>query len=259
MKTNLFFFSATGNSLIVAKDIAAKLPDTQIFSIPKVINGQIDLDADIIGLVFPVYFAGMPRIVIDFINKLKPSKIKYLFAICTCGAFPAGTLLQTQEQLKSMGLSLNAGFSIQMPGNYLVRYGAFTIEKQKELFSKEKAKIETIVTMVKNQQENKIEQNNRFINLIGKLVYQSKFPKFPTLDHNFTVNEKCNNCKTCEKVCPVQNIRMIDNKPIWQRNCEHCLACIQWCPTEAIQYGTKTANRKRYRYPEISVTEIYRS
>lgn len=68
MKTNLFFFSATGNSFIVAKDIAAKLPETEIFSIPKVINQAIDLNADNIGFVFPVYFSGMPRIVIDFIN-----------------------------------------------------------------------------------------------------------------------------------------------------------------------------------------------
>lgn len=46
VKTNLFFFSATGNSFIVTKDIAAKLPETQIFSIPKVINQAIDLKAD---------------------------------------------------------------------------------------------------------------------------------------------------------------------------------------------------------------------
>lgn len=95
MKTNLFFFSATGNSLIVAKDIAAKLPDTQISSIPKVIHQEIDLSADNIGIIFPVYFLGMPRIVIDFINKLEPSKTKYIFAVSTSGdGFPAGTLLQ---------------------------------------------------------------------------------------------------------------------------------------------------------------------
>ena len=125
MKTNLFFFSATGNSLAVAKDIAAKLPGTQIFSIPKVINQKMDLNADNIGFIFPVYFSGMPKIVIDFINKLEPSKPKYIFAICTCGAFPMGTLLQAQKQLRKKGMTLNAGFSIQMPGNYLVKYGAY--------------------------------------------------------------------------------------------------------------------------------------
>jgi ferredoxin len=257
MKTNLFYFSATGNSLVVAKDIAAKLPGTQIFSIPKVINQGIDLNADNIGLIFPVYFGGMPRIIINFINKLEPGKAKYIFAICTCGAIPMGTLLQARKQLEARGLTLDAGFSIQMPGNYIVKYGAFPVEKQKKLFNKEKAKVETIVKMITNQQANKIERNNSLINGIGNLIYRSMLPKFPNLDQNFTVNEKCKSCDICEKICPVQNIKMNNGRPNWQGNCEHCLACIQWCPTEAIQYGAQTDNRKRYRHPEAPAGEIY--
>lgn len=258
MRTNLFFFSTTGNCLSVAKDIAAKLPGTQIFSIPKVINQAIDLDADNIGIIFPVYFSGMPRIVINFINKLTVGNFKYVFAVCTCGAIPMGALLQTQKQLKTRGLTLNAGFAIQMPGSYLVKYGAFSVEKQKNIFNKEKEKIETIVRIIKNQQEHKIERNNFIINGIGNLVYPSMLLKFPTLDRNFTVNEKCTHCNTCEKICPVQNIKIIDGRPNWQGNCEHCLACIQWCPAEAIQYGTQTIDRKRYHHPDVSVRELYR-
>lgn len=170
---------------------------------------------------------------INFINKLEPAKANYIFAICTCGAIPMGTLLQVRKQLGTRGLILAAGFSIQMPGNYLVKYGAFTVEMQKKLFNKEKAKVETIVKMIKNQQANKIERNNSLINGIGNLIYQLMLPKFPKLDQNF-------------------------RRPIWQGNCEHCLACIQWCPTEAIQYGAGTINRKRYRHPEVLVGEIYR-
>lgn len=144
MKTNLFYFSATGNSLVVAKDIAAKLPNTQIFSIPQVINQRIDLNAEIIGIIYPVYYGGMPRIIIDFINRLEPGNIKYLFAVCTCGAFPAGSLLQTQKLLRLKNIALNAGFSIQMPGNYLVRYGAIAGKKQKDQFAKAKMKIDVI-------------------------------------------------------------------------------------------------------------------
>jgi len=257
MKTNLFFFSATGNSLMVSKDIAAKLDGTQIFSIPRVIHQEIDLDADNIGLVFPVFYLGMPRIIVDFINKLNLNNPKYLFAICTYGGFFGGTLSQAQKLLKKKGLTLNAGFSIQMPGNYVVKYGAISTEKQNELFVKEKQKVETIVKMIRNQQENEIERNNFFINGLGNLAYKVVSPKFPTLDHNFNVNEKCNHCNLCEKVCPVQNIKMNNGTPTWQGNCEHCLACIQWCPQEAIQYRNQTLNRKRYQCPEVLVKELY--
>jgi flavodoxin/Pyruvate/2-oxoacid:ferredoxin oxidoreductase delta subunit len=258
MKTSLFFFSATGNSLVVAKDIAAKLSETQIFSIPQIINQEIELNVDNIGFIFPVYFSGMPKIVVDFINKLESSNSKYIFAICTCGSFPMGTLLQTQNQLRTKGMTLNAGFSIQMPGNYLVKYSAFSIEKQKNMFIEEKKKVETIVKIIKNQKENKIERNNFLINGIGNLAYRSMLPKFQTLDKNFNVDEKCNSCNTCEKVCPVQNIKIMNGRPNWLGNCEHCLACIQWCPTESIQYGTQTNNRKRYHNPEVLVKELYR-
>lgn len=258
MKTSLFYFSATGNSLRVAKDIAAKLPGTQIFSIPKVMNQEVDWDADNIGLVFPVYFQGMPRIVADFINKLQVDKAKYIFAVCTCGAFPMGTLLQTQRQLKSRGMTLNAGFSIQMPGSYLVKYGAFPAAKQQALFARERKKIDVIVKMVENRQGNKVEHNGFLMNWIGDLVYRSMLPKFPTLDRNFSINDRCTGCHTCEKVCPVQNVKMIDGRPAWQGNCEHCLACMQWCPVEAIQYGTQTKDRKRYHHPEVLVKEMYR-
>jgi flavodoxin len=113
MKTHLFYFSATGNSLAVAKDIAAKLTDAQIFSIPKVINQSIDWDVDNLGIIFPVYYLGMPRIVVDFINRIQPDRVKYIFAICTYGGLAGGTLLQTQKLLNAGGLTLNTGFTIQ--------------------------------------------------------------------------------------------------------------------------------------------------
>lgn len=258
MKTSLFFFSSTGNSLIVAKDIAAKLPETQIFSIPRIIDQEIDLNVDNVGIVFPVYFAGVPRIVNHFLEKIDLSKAKYVFAICTCGGFPMGTLLQVRNHLKKKGITLNAGFSIQMPGNYLIKYGAISVEKQEQLLIKENEKVATIVKMIMDQQENKIEKNNFVINGIGNLAYKLMFPKFPTLDKNFIVDDKCNSCNICERVCPVHNIRMENGKPNWQGNCEHCLACIQWCPAEAIQYCTKTTTRKRYHHPDVLVKQLYR-
>lgn len=169
-----------------------------------------------------------------------------------------GTLLQVQKQLRTKGINLNAGFSIQMPGSYLVKYGALSAEKQKYILSKETEKVAAIVKIITNQQENKIERNSFLINAIGNLAYKSMLHKLPTLDQNFNVNDKCNSCNVCEKVCPVQNIKILNGRPNWQGNCEHCLACIQWCPAEAIQYGTKTNGRKRYYHPEALVKELYR-
>ncbi len=74
-------------------------------------------------------------------------------------------------------------------------------------------------------------------------------------DLKFWVNENCNSCKFCEKICPVKNIEF-NTAPVWKHNCERCTACIQYCPKEAIQWTNKTINRKRYRNPNVNIIEF---
>ena len=50
----------------------------------------------------------------------------------------------------------------------------------------------------------------------------------------------------CAEVCPLQNIKLKDGKPVWGGNCTHCMACISYCPTEAIEYGKKSLGQVRY-------------
>ena len=138
MKTNLFYFSATGNSLVLARDLAAALPEAQLFSIPQVIHGEIDLDADNIGLIFPVFYCGLPRIVSDFIKKLDPYKSKYLFVVCSYGGYAGSTLQETQEQLQKVGVVMNAGYQVNLPGNYIVNYEANRKDRQGKAVSERK-------------------------------------------------------------------------------------------------------------------------
>ena len=42
MATKIFYFSATGNCLFVARKIADELSNTTVISIPQVINTDID-------------------------------------------------------------------------------------------------------------------------------------------------------------------------------------------------------------------------
>ena len=78
----------------------------------------------------------------------------------------------------------------------------------------------------------------------------------PDIDNHFWVDDNCNLCGTCLKICPVDNV-IINNKLIrWKNNCEKCLACIQWCPKEAIQFGKDTIKRTRYHHPNVTLPEM---
>ena len=45
---------------------------------------------------------------------------------------------------------------------------------------------------------------------------------------------------------PLNNINMVDGKPVWGNTCIHCSACINRCPKLAIEYGKKTIGKNRY-------------
>lgn len=65
---------------------------------------------------------------------------------------------------------------------------------------------------------------------------------------DFYVEESCIACGKCERLCPLNNIKIVDKKPIWHDKCTHCMACIGNCPVNAIQYGDITKGKEPYNF-----------
>ena len=63
MSTGIYYFSGTGNSLYVAKDIAAKTVGTLVPIASVVGSNVIKVDSEVIGIVFPVYYGELPVII----------------------------------------------------------------------------------------------------------------------------------------------------------------------------------------------------
>ena len=95
MKTKLFFFSGTGNSLKMARDLAAELGDAEVVPIPEALKKLGSIDADRIGIVFPVYMWGLPLIVAEFCRRLLAPSSAYIFGVATCGSWTLGTTVGT--------------------------------------------------------------------------------------------------------------------------------------------------------------------
>ncbi len=76
--------------------------------------------------------------------------------------------------------------------------------------------------------------------------------------NRFFVDENCDGCGVCVDVCPVGNVGLKDEKPVWGNKCESCLACFHWCPKASIQASEKTKVRGRYHQPGVEVEEIMR-
>ncbi|MDD5561627.1 MAG: EFR1 family ferrodoxin [Candidatus Omnitrophica bacterium] len=257
MSAAIYYFSATGNSLMVARDIASELKEAKLLPITKAAGSGSIEQADIVGIVFPVYMFGLPLIVAEFLKRLKAKPDAYVFSVATLGGLPGRAHSLIRSILGARGIELACGFSVMMPGNYTPLYGAIPKEQQEGMFKKEKIKVKEIARLVTERKRGIFEEKPFLANfLLYVLLYRAGSKQIPGSAKGFWITDACTKCGRCAKVCPVANIEMKDGRPFWLAHCQHCMACLQWCPVEAIQYKKSTLGRERYRHPGISEEDI---
>jgi ferredoxin len=259
MKTTIYYYTGTGNSLWVARTLAKELGETDLVSIPDLKEDDQISDAVVIGLIFPVYIWGVPAPIVRFVQRLKGLQPDYVFAIAVNGGQVSNTLVELSDTLKTIGITLSSGFEVGMPSNYIPWGGPGPKEKQNQLFGLGTAKLARIASHVRNRQIGPIERGPLWQRVLFTLFHKLSFDKVPKMDAKFWIDEKCNECGICAKVCSARNITINAGKPLWNHRCEQCLACIQWCPREAIQYGKKTSQYQRYHHPEITLKDVLKS
>jgi ferredoxin/flavodoxin len=253
MENIIFYFSGTGNCLKAAKTVANELENAEIVSMAKPGNYSLKKQYDTIGFIYPTYFWGLPRKVIEFIENLnlENNKSAYSYAITTYGGNAGNAINQMYELLLyKHNVKLNFAKKLQMFSNYVILYD---MKKEiNKITEKSNKNLVPIINSIKNRETNKV---NRLMKIFS-FVNKSFIKKLPTMYKDYTVNNNCTGCSICKEVCPVKNIEIINNRPQFNHGCENCLACIQFCPQKAINYKTATQNRGRYTNPEISYKEL---
>ena len=80
----IYYFSGTGNSHYVAEVLSKSLQDTM----QSIESAQGIKQDEMIGIVTPVYFFGLPDIVKDFLERLSVSSKSYFYLVVTYGGKP---------------------------------------------------------------------------------------------------------------------------------------------------------------------------
>ena len=243
------YFTATGNSLYVAKRLGGEL-----LSIPKQMkSGQLEIEDDAVGVVCPVYAGEMPGMVRRFLKRAS-IKTDYLFFVYTFGMSETVARPNAITVSKSAGLALDYVNVVKMVDNYLPGFeaqhqidtaGEKDIESQIDRVRADIAarkKNATGVSALKKVEMALIRGT------MGRVIFDNKAAQ------KYIVTDSRVRCGICAKVCPADNIAVTDAVHFSDR-CEVCYACLHNCPKNAIHLKNEKSDA-RFRNEHVTLKEI---
>jgi flavodoxin len=153
----IYYFSGTGNSLHVARELQERIEGTKLIPIVSLLNREvIETNAETIGFVFPIYMTAIPIPVKNFIKKLDLKSAEYIFAAATRIGTTHSAFINIDRILKRKGKKLNAYFSLNMPSNDpKFDYKVPTAEEIIKLEGTVHERLDTIQSIIKNKENSR--------------------------------------------------------------------------------------------------------
>ncbi|MBS3742301.1 MAG: EFR1 family ferrodoxin [Candidatus Cloacimonetes bacterium] len=239
MKENIknidfYYFSGTGNTLLVVKKMKEVFEDNGItvtlFPIEKSDPSQVNLQ-HVIGLAFPVAVQGTYPFVWDFIKSLPQTENTKIFMVDTLQKFSGGVVGNIKKIVKNKGCEPIGAKEIKMSNNFLPE--SIDEDKIDEIIRKgQEEAAEFAQDILHNRAEWKrvpvISDIFSFFSKKNFIWNMMRKAGSWQLDE-----EKCIKCYLCERMCPIHNIKM-NEYPEFLGKCTFCMRCISFCPQRAI-------------------------
>lgn len=246
----VFYFTATGNSLYIAKQI-----EEEPVSIPQVMRQErLEFSADSIGIVAPVYGHEVPLMVKEFLEK-SVFHTNYFYMILTYGNRHGGAAELAKKLCDACGISVNYINVIMMADNWLP---GFDMDEQKKMDKQVDENMAAILSDLAARRNRIAEVTDADRAAHQQFLDRMKQMPPDAWQHLLRVTDACVGCGICDKACPSASVRVTDGKAVHiPGNCQTCLACIHACPQKAIQLTIPEVNPDaRYRNEHISLREI---
>jgi len=248
----IYFFSGTGNAFSVAKWIEKVALDNNqsvhLYNLSRIDRKTIPSPAEnaLVGFISPTHGFNFPPIMLHFLLNFPRSIRNRAFLVNTRGGLKLGKYflpgLSGMAQYLSAIILILKGFKIvgmhpiDLPSNWIALHPGLKVNVIESIFERRKWETEKFTAKILDGKTDLIALKDSIqdilITPIGILYYLvGRY----FLAKSFIATAKCDNCELCIKNCPLQAIKMVDNRPFWTYKCESCMQCMNECPTRAIE------------------------
>jgi NAD-dependent dihydropyrimidine dehydrogenase PreA subunit len=285
----IFYFSGTGNTKWAASKLAAATREDLISIAPymraddsshNLAEPFILKENERLGFVFPVHGWRVPKLVREFIGKMKIQRVSsdafvenkakaddclknspFTYCVCTAGDSIGLTIenlnkvISQNPSLQALGITeVSSSYSLIMPESYIGLPFMDVDPKEREIRKKENAAQELAVVCeeIFDRKEGISRLVKGPIPWFFTKVVGGFFENVLITDKRFHVEkDRCVKCGICANVCPVGDIKGGHGEyPVWlhHKDCLTCFTCYHHCPHHAIEFGNQTQKKGQYYF-----------
>ncbi|MBO7611247.1 MAG: EFR1 family ferrodoxin [Elusimicrobia bacterium] len=236
-KINIYVFSGTGNTLIVANKISEIFNknsyNSTVHKMEAVKPKDINLNC-VIGIGFTTACWNTFPFVRTWIDSLPDGNGAETFLFTSMGDCSFGMIAHIAKILEKKNYKIIGAKGFIMPNNFLL-----VLKDDKNI-----ARIEKNLLKVEEYAKGIINGNGyiRKSNILSSIAFSvtslvtTKLWKTKLAQKimKFKIDKtKCNGCGSCAMICPAENIEIKDI-PQFKDNCVFCLRCVSYCPQQAL-------------------------
>jgi len=245
----MFYFSGTGYSKYVAELFCNNM-NAKCHSIEEDMDFEkLIRSNDVIGFCYPIYMSNVPRMMREFAERhMLALKGKKVIIFCTqfmlsgdgtkklVMQFPKGHIDVIYTEHFFMPNNMNDIAFLPIANNKSIKRYAIRAKKKMD-------------SVCRNIQDGKVRKRGFSIIALILGVPQSVFIGAVERRANraVSIDDDCNKCGLCIKICPMKNFAMDDDGVVRpNNNCTVCYRCINVCPEKAITVLLSGKIKKQY-------------